>query len=503
MDDDKIIILKINGGLGNQLFQIANAFQLSKKFNRKLFISDKNPSSRKSYWDSIFLPIKSNLITNDQYNKLREKSNNYNWAARRFEFKEIILDSKINCYNIDGYYQSYKYFDIEYFKKYLNLNYNQDKYVINSNDVAVHIRRTDYTKHNSHKLLSLNYYYNCIKDIQKKKNINNIYIFSDDINWCKNNFKWENVSFVHLNNEINEFVFMTKFNNIIMANSSFSWWCAYLSNAEYIYSPKNWFIKGCRYITRDLQPNNWIIIDDELQFRNVSIFSNNNHNIISLGHSCSTIKNINENVFKDTINLRRDENATNFFDWTICDFKAVIYIFEKISKQDYSFLNNNNFTLNNVRCNYNDMTGGWKRVYNKVEFKDELLVFLHDVNKEKNIIPNDFFDKYKRRIERLESRIKQKDSLHFIHVFDFQWFNPYFPEKHEIELFFNYCKIINSNCDVHLYFLIHPDFANNELTYSVYQQISNLHLYYLKDKGGASDWKAFNLSFDDFFNSYK
>ena len=69
MDDDKIIILKINGGLGNQLFQIANAFQLSKKFNRKLFISDKNPSSRKSYWDSIFLPIKSNLITNDQYNK--------------------------------------------------------------------------------------------------------------------------------------------------------------------------------------------------------------------------------------------------------------------------------------------------------------------------------------------------------------------------------------------------------------------------------------------------
>tara|TARA_Y100000992_G_C21271795_1_gene497344 strand:+ start:434 stop:1942 length:1509 start_codon:yes stop_codon:yes gene_type:complete len=501
MQDENIIILKICGGIGNQLFQIANAIHLSTKFNRKLLISDKNSSSRKTYWDSIFNPVKPFLITNNEYQELRKQSKNYNWAATRFEYKEIILDPQISCYNIDGYYQSYKYFDIESFKKYLNLEYNQNKYTIHQSDIAIHIRRTDYAQNNFHKLLSLDYYYNSIHKHKKQNIIENIYVFSDDINWCKKNFKVQNITYVELDNEIQELIFMSKFNSIIIANSTFSWWACFLGNPTNVYCPKNWFINGCHLNTKDLRPNNWHIIDDTI-LQTYNKFDKNTFNVISLGSACCMVQNIHDNIYKHLGPLyKQSGNETNFFDWLIVDFKSILYIFNLLSQNDDTFLNNNNFTIENVNAESNKLSGGWKTVYRKIENKSNILISLHDVKKNIQEIPPDFFEKYKRRFHRLYKKIIENDNIFFMHTIDFQWMKPYFPSKDDIILFFNLIHKINPKSKPELYIFIHPSFEKQcrEIFLNNYN-IQNLNICYLKNKGFHSDWKADNLTFDQFIS---
>ena len=117
----------------------------------------------------------------------------------KFEYKEIILDDNFDCYCIEGYYQTYKYFDLYDFLKMLHLDYKQNKYTAQENDVVVHIRRTDYAKNNFHKVLSINYYFNALKNLEKELNINKI-CFSDDLKWCKE--KTSNISMLNMLNAI-------------------------------------------------------------------------------------------------------------------------------------------------------------------------------------------------------------------------------------------------------------------------------------------------------------
>ena len=80
----KYIIIKVSGGLGNQLFQLANAYYLSKKFDRTLLVCKDNSYPRNLYWDSVLSYFKDHLISSDEYNKLKQKSHIYSWAMTRF-----------------------------------------------------------------------------------------------------------------------------------------------------------------------------------------------------------------------------------------------------------------------------------------------------------------------------------------------------------------------------------------------------------------------------------
>jgi len=66
-----MIILKVNGGLGNQLFQIATAYQLSLQYNRNFFICHSNSTSRPTYWNNILNKFKANIIDQHEYNTYR------------------------------------------------------------------------------------------------------------------------------------------------------------------------------------------------------------------------------------------------------------------------------------------------------------------------------------------------------------------------------------------------------------------------------------------------
>jgi len=501
----KYIILKVCGGMGNQLFQIANAHKLSIHNHRKLLICDENDSSRPTYWTTLFKQFNDNLISNEEYKRLEKKSKMYTWAVSRFDYKDIVLNPDIEMYCIKGYYQSYKYFDMHTFEPMLS--FTPLKEPIEKNRVAVHIRRTDYLNNNFHKPMSLGYYYNALEKLSSMMDENEhveIDIFSDDVEWCKDNFKYKHITpkYVELESDIDELYMMSNFTNIIIANSSFSWWAAYLNSkiTKRIFCPKNWFNNGCHLNTKDLRPETWNIIDDDLPFKPV-IFHKDVFNIISLGATCCMVQNIHDNVYNHLGPIfRQPDNATNFFDWLIIDFRFIVYLFENLMFNDYTFLCSDNFTFKDINASQQRLQGGWSNVYRKVEFKDKdagPMISLHDVKKDNIEIPIEFIEKYKRRFERLYNKIKNNDTIHLTHCFDFQWLEPYFPLVREIEKIFESCKVINPSCKVTLHLFIHPKYHNNHMI-EHYKFIDNVKLCFLKNKGFHADWKANNLTFDEF-----
>ena len=217
------------------------------------------------------------------------------------------------------------------------------------------------------------------------------------------------------------------------------------------------------------------------------------------------VLNIHNNVYSNLGPLyEQPDNATNYFDWLICDFKFITYFFENLIFKDDSFLNVDNFTFKDINANSKQLKGGWSNVYRKVEFKDKdigSMISLHDVKKESKEIPIEFIEKYKRRFERLYNKIINHNTMYFMHCFDFQWLQPYFPLVSEVEKIFEYCKIINPLCHVKLYFFIHPKYKNNSI-FKDYKFINNVELCFLKDKGFHSDWKSNNLTFCEFLINF-
>ena len=187
MLDDKLIIT-LKGGFGNQLFQIVNGISLSKKFNKKLIIDISSFSKLNSYKNT-----KRNYelgILNLKYKKIYYLAFFYKFYSKfsnkiihlkekNFNFNKILLDND-KSYLIDGYWQSYKYFEkdfsfifnsLENIKKKINLN-SFYKDLLRSNSVCVHIRRGDYiTNPNTkqfHGICEIDYYEKAISYIYSK-----------------------------------------------------------------------------------------------------------------------------------------------------------------------------------------------------------------------------------------------------------------------------------------------------------------------------------------------
>ena len=234
---------KLMGGLGNMLFQISAAFAISLRDDNEFIcdISDMmiphKPYSQ--YSDNIFRKIKfSNIDVN--YRLVDEK---------RFNFNEIPYYNE--NIKLNGYFQSEKYF-INYRKEILNLFqidqttelYLNEKYqeVLNQNTCSIHVRRGDYLSlPNHHPVQNIDYYTRACDIIGNEKTY---LIFSDDIEWCKLNFDFlENKIFVTDNTDFQDLYLMSKCDDNIIANSTFSWWGAWLNQNinKKVISPKIWF----------------------------------------------------------------------------------------------------------------------------------------------------------------------------------------------------------------------------------------------------------------------
>jgi hypothetical protein len=171
---------------------------------------------------------------------------------------------------IDGFFQSEKYFAhhrklvIDFFdfsfinKKYIDENYT---YITDKKCTSIHIRRGDYLKFpNHHPTQTIDYYYDSIEIL--KNNTDLFVIFSDDIQWCKENLKLENILYIEDEKDYIELYLMSLCDNNIISNSSFSWWGAWLNEnpRKKVIGPLKWFGDAIQHKTGDILPENWIKI---------------------------------------------------------------------------------------------------------------------------------------------------------------------------------------------------------------------------------------------------
>jgi virulence-associated protein VapD len=284
------------GGLGNQMFQYALGRKLSLVNNDifKLDISDynkQNSHATKREYKLKFFNILENiaeekeviklkggkLLNNKIFNKLGIRYKTYIKEKITNVFDPKILNLKGNIY-LEGYWQNEKYFkDIRnILLKEFTLKNNPPQIfyellddIKNMNSVAIHIRGGDYVKDKEtskfHGILSIDYYTKAIKIFIEKLKDPKFFVFTDDTEYANMILNELKINYVLVNQhnlaDYEELILMSNFKNFIIANSSFSWWGAWLSDYKdkIVASPSIWFADS-KLSSINLSPDSWIKI---------------------------------------------------------------------------------------------------------------------------------------------------------------------------------------------------------------------------------------------------
>lgn len=292
-----MIISRIIGGLGNQMFNYAAGKRLSIKlgielkldvsgyptkvgencmldvFNIDECIATKDEIYRiKQYSNSLFVRMKNRLSKTSLFSKsgyIKEK---------HFEFDPEIISLGDNVY-LDGYWQSEKYFiDIEneirhsFTIKEPQTGENEilAEKIYNTSSVFILVRRGAYASEPevraSHGLVPLEYYKSCVDKIAQYVPDPHFFVFTndDDRDWTKENLnlKFPTIYVDHndKNNYNEDLRLMSQCKHAICSNSSWAWWGAWLitNPQKIVYAPKKWF--NVNINTRDLYPPDWILV---------------------------------------------------------------------------------------------------------------------------------------------------------------------------------------------------------------------------------------------------
>ena len=137
------------------------------------------------------------------------------------------------------------------------------KQIKESNAVSLHVRRGDYLLHDVHNTDKLEYYTKAMTYLESKVDNPTYFMFSDDIEWVKQNFRSQHkmifVDFNDAKTNYEDIKLMSNCKHNIIANSSFSWWSAWLNTNpnKIVTAPQVWF-NGDMYDYTDLVPKSWI-----------------------------------------------------------------------------------------------------------------------------------------------------------------------------------------------------------------------------------------------------
>lgn len=276
------------------MFQYAAGKSVSLKSNQqlKLDITSFNDYKRRTL-DMGILNINSEIATDTEINhlkhdgapllkrisyKLRKKGTPFGkkyFREPHFQYTENILNIKSDAY-LFGYWQSPKYFDayrtilLHEFTPKSKLSakcYEYENLIKACNSVSIHIRRGDYISNSEansyHGTCPIPYYKEAVNLILSKVEDAHFFIFSDDLPWVKENFSFiTDKTFIEEANSVHDFeemYLMSKCSHNIIANSSFSWWGAWLNQNpdKTVIAPQKWFTDPS-IDTTDLIPENWI-----------------------------------------------------------------------------------------------------------------------------------------------------------------------------------------------------------------------------------------------------
>ena len=294
-----MFIVKLWAGFANQMFQYALYRSLKDK-GKNAFV---DTGSFTPNWDfedisieDIFPNLKvenANPMLITMFNKRREdftgkvimkfkellkyKYDNYTFYIKEpsFAFNSYLFDLDGDYY-LDGFWQSESYFeniadtlrkDFQFVPFKDEKNKSFESYIKDINSVCVHVRKgLDYKKSITTDTCGVDYYKRAIKYIKDKVDSPKFIVCSDNIPWCKENLGFCDREYVDWNPSAGygnhyDMQLMAQCKHNIIANSSYSWWGAWLNNnpSKVVIGPKDWFNwKYCSIDTKDLIPNSWI-----------------------------------------------------------------------------------------------------------------------------------------------------------------------------------------------------------------------------------------------------
>lgn len=284
-----MIIVNLKGGLGNQMFQYACGRALSLRTQDQEFKIDVNGLERAIKVGDVYRPyslsnfnIIENIANIHEIKKIKYPygifSKCWHFFRKKFlrqnyvSFVPKIIKLRGNIY-LDGYFQTEKYFKDfgstiknDFTPKNISRLSNTiiEKISQEQNSVSIHIRRGDYV---GHKILggmcNDRYYIKAFEEINKSVTNPHFYIFSNEIDWVKENMTFPYPTTYVSSPEIpdyEELILMSHCKHNIIANSSFSWWGAWLNSNpnKIVIAPKKWANGVYNQIKlRDIIPNTW------------------------------------------------------------------------------------------------------------------------------------------------------------------------------------------------------------------------------------------------------
>lgn len=287
------------GGLGNQMFQYAAGRRLALQHRAELkldlsFLQENVDVITVRNYELGHLGIRVSIATSDEVSALtgigenrikrilRKFISKSNPGHRHihepyFHFYPDLLDAPDNSY-LEGYWQSERYFkdvdniirnEFSVVTKPDACNVEMAERIGSANSVSIHIRRGDYVSSNVinsyHGVCSTEFYRNAVKIVAERVTSPHFFVFSDDPLWAKENFRlsYETTYLDHNGSDkgYEDLRLMSLCRHCIVANSSFSWWGAWLCGNpdKIVIAPRRWF-NVPDLNTDDLLPESWIRI---------------------------------------------------------------------------------------------------------------------------------------------------------------------------------------------------------------------------------------------------
>jgi len=255
------------GQLGNQMFQYAAAKGVASKLDvpfmipnhRVLFDDGIGNKYTILLFDAFKLTSASLLGTLRTENYVQENGFTFN--------KDLFkIDKTENC-SLYGFFQTEKYF--KHIEKQIRKDFTfkdeikdecDDLIKQFTNPIALHIRRGDFIWNNkNHPPLSLDYYKSALELFDSDREV---IIFSDDTEWCKEQelFADDRFAVAEGGDQFYDLCLMSMCDDFIIANSTFSWWGAWLGNRGKVIAPKNWFGETLGHDTKDLYCKGWTVL---------------------------------------------------------------------------------------------------------------------------------------------------------------------------------------------------------------------------------------------------
>ena len=253
------------GRLGNQMFQFAALKGIARNRGFEYCFP---PTKNTNEWTDHQLFNSFKFGSTSQLNVQFIDSDRTTVMEETFFFNEKLFNECPDWISLQGFFQTEKYFkhirdellkDFEFRDEILEPAQKTMSYW--KNPIALHIRRTDYTTNPNHTALSMDYYEKALSEFDDSSEV---IIFSDEPQWCMEQKLFESDRFMisETGNNYMDMCLMTLCSGHIIANSSFSWWGAWLSSSQKVVAPSDWF-KGSNnehLDTKDIIPESWNVV---------------------------------------------------------------------------------------------------------------------------------------------------------------------------------------------------------------------------------------------------